>query len=58
MYLAKKLIPGMSLQQIAQAFGRTDHSTVIHAEKKITEYMDSDEGYAIQLQELMEDLQF
>lgn len=58
MYLAKKLIPTMSLQQIAHAFGRSDHSTVIHAEKKIREYIESDEGYSIQLQELMEDLQF
>ncbi len=58
MYLAKKLIPSMSLLKIAQAFGKTDHTTVIHAEKKISEYMDSDEAIRVQILELEEELQF
>lgn len=58
MFLTKKLIPGMSLAKIAQAFGKSDHTTVMHAEKKIREYIDSDEAIRVQIQELEEELQF
>lgn len=58
MYLAKKMIPSMSLSSIAHAFGRSDHSTVIHAEKKIREMIDKSDTFQVQLQELIEELQF
>lgn len=56
MYLTRKLIPSMSLSNIATAFGRNDHSTVIHADKKIKEKLDEDEALAVQIQELIDEL--
>ncbi len=58
MYLTKKLLPSMSLAAIAEAFGRSDHTTVMHAEKKIKEMVDRDEAFRVQLQELHDELQF
>ncbi|MDH5716297.1 MAG: chromosomal replication initiator protein DnaA [Spirochaetia bacterium] len=58
MYLTKKLLPTMSLSSIAAVFGRTDHTTVIHADKKIHELINNDESFNIQINELLEELQF
>ena len=58
MYLARQVLPSMSLANIAQAFGRADHTTVIHAEKKIKDIMDKDEVFRVQILELLEELQF
>lgn len=58
MYLARDILPSLSLTQIAQAFGRSDHTTVLHAEKKIKELCDKDEAFRVQLQEIRAELQF
>ena len=58
MYFTKKLLSGMSLASVASAFGRSDHTTVMHAEKKIRDIMDNDEAFRVQIQELADELQF
>ncbi|MCS6983583.1 MAG: chromosomal replication initiator protein DnaA [Leptospiraceae bacterium] len=58
MYLARQILPSLSLAQIAQAFGRSDHTTVLHAEKKVKELADRDDAFRVQLQELRAELQF
>jgi chromosomal replication initiator protein len=45
MYLAKKLTP-RSLPEIGRRFGGRDHSTVLHAVRKIEELMKSDDRLA------------
>jgi chromosomal replication initiator protein len=45
MYLAKKLT-SRSLPEIGRRFGGRDHSTVLHAVRKIDEQMRSDENLA------------
>jgi chromosomal replication initiator protein len=45
MYLAKKLT-SRSLPEIGRRFGGRDHSTVLHAVRKIDEQMRSDEKLA------------
>ena len=45
MYLAKQLTP-RSLPEIGRKFGGRDHTTVMHAVKKIEELMASDHGFA------------
>jgi chromosomal replication initiator protein len=45
MYLAKQLTTA-SLPQIGQKFGKRDHTTVMHAVRKIEELMLSDAGLA------------
>lgn len=49
MYLAKELL-GESLMKIASAFGGKTHSTLLHAWKKITEQLETDEVLRRQLQ--------
>lgn len=57
MYLAKKLISDMSLTSIAEAFNKKDHTTVIHAEKKIKDLIDRDSSLKVRVSEIIEDLQ-
>ena len=45
MYLAKKLTP-RSLPEIGRRFGGRDHSTVLHAVRKIEELMLTDDRLA------------
>jgi chromosomal replication initiator protein len=45
MYLAKKLTP-RSLPEIGRRFGGRDHSTVLHAVRKIEELLLTDEHLA------------
>jgi len=50
-YLARNLTPN-SMPQIALYFGMKDHTTISHTMKKITEIINNDEGFKIQLEEL------
>ncbi|MCH9739729.1 MAG: chromosomal replication initiator protein DnaA [Epsilonproteobacteria bacterium] len=50
-YLARNLTPN-SMPQIAVYFGMKDHTAVSHAMKKITEIIDNDENFNVQLEEL------
>jgi chromosomal replication initiator protein len=45
MYLAKKLT-SRSLPEIGRRFGNRDHSTVLHAVRKVEELMQADEKLA------------
>jgi len=58
MYLTRKLVPSLPLKKIAQAFGRNDHTTVMHAEKKIIQLIDKDDALRVQLSEMEEELSF
>jgi len=50
-YLARNLTPN-SMPQIAVYFGMKDHTAVSHAMKKITEIIENDENFKVQLEEL------
>ncbi len=50
-YLARNLTPN-SMPQIAVYFGMRDHTAVSHAMKKITEIIENDENFNLQLEEL------
>jgi chromosomal replication initiator protein len=52
MYLAKKLT-SRSLPEIGRRFGGRDHSTVLHAVRKIEELMQSDDRLAREVALLM-----
>jgi chromosomal replication initiator protein len=52
MYLAKKLTP-RSLPEIGRRFGGRDHSTVLHAVRKIEELILTDEQLAREVALLM-----
>ncbi len=56
MYIAKNLIPSLPMHSIAVFFGRNDHSTVFHAEKKIKKLLQKDRSLQFKVQELMESL--
>jgi len=56
MYITKMLLRSMTLIHIAQAFGRNDHTTVLHAEKKIRTLIDRDQALKIQISEMLEEL--
>jgi len=58
MYLTRKLIPRKSLAIIASDFGRSDHTTVLNAEKKVREYIDKDHSVKLQIDEILEELNF
>jgi chromosomal replication initiator protein len=45
MYLAKQLT-SRSLPEIGKKFGGRDHTTVIHAVKKVEELRDADQNFA------------
>ena len=52
MYLAKKLT-SRSLPEIGRRFGGRDHSTVLHAVRKIDDLMRADEKLAKDLTQLI-----
>jgi len=58
MHLAKTLIQGATLSFIAAAFGKRDHTTVLHADQKIRELVDTDEALRLQIEEMIEELKF
>ncbi|MDH4198759.1 MAG: chromosomal replication initiator protein DnaA [Spirochaetia bacterium] len=53
MYLARKAIPEMTLLNIANAFARNDHTTVLNAEKNIKMKMDSDAIFMENIKQLL-----
>lgn len=58
MYLAKSLIKGATLSFIAGAFGKRDHTTVLHADQKIRDLIDKDTALQMQIDEMLEELKF
>lgn len=58
MYLAKQLIQGATLSYIASAFGKRDHTTVLHADQKVRELVDTDMALQMQIEEMLEELKF
>lgn len=57
MYLVRSMISSYSLLEIAELFGRKDHTTVINAEKKIIRMIEHDSGFKSKLEELKEGLE-
>jgi hypothetical protein len=49
MYLAYELAPGVSLPQVARAFARFDHTSVMYAVRKIATALESDQALATQI---------
>lgn len=58
MYLAKSMIQGATLSYIAGAFGKRDHTTVLHADQKVKELIDTDPALQMQIEEMVEELKF
>jgi chromosomal replication initiator protein len=58
MYLAKSMIQGATLSYIASAFGKRDHTTVLHADQKVKELIDTDPALQMQIEEMVEELKF
>jgi chromosomal replication initiator protein len=56
MYLSKMLTP-KSLAEIGKKFGKKDHTTVIHAVKKIEELCDQDPEFKEEVEILLKTLQ-
>lgn len=54
MYLVRRAIPELTLLNVANAFGRNDHTTVMNAEKKVKVKLDSDAKFAEILDRLYE----
>ena len=52
MYLARELT-GASLPDIGRAFGGRNHTTVLHAVRRVERKMDADEGTRSAVQSLM-----
>jgi chromosomal replication initiator protein len=55
MYLCSKLLP-VSLPQIGRRFGDRDHTTVLHAIRKVEELRRTDLKFEFELQKMMDDL--
>ena len=55
MYLARRLT-GLTLDQIGAYFGGRDHTTVLHACRKVTEAVERDEVLSGAVQQLHADL--
>jgi len=55
MYLAYATVPNASLPMIARAFGKFDHTTALHAVRKIERRMAQDPAYAARIRNLQED---
>jgi len=58
MHLAKSMIQGATLSYIAGAFGKRDHTTVLHADQKVRELIDTDPALQMQIEEMVEELKF
>jgi len=54
MYLVRKTIPDLTLLNVANAFGRNDHTTVMNAEKKINQKIDEDNSFSEMMKRIHE----
>ena len=54
MYLVRRAIPELTLLNVANAFGRNDHTTVMNAEKKIKVKLDADSNFVEMIDRLYE----
>jgi len=52
MYLVRRAIPELTLLNVANAFGRNDHTTVMNAEKKVRAKLDADSAFAEMIDKL------
>jgi chromosomal replication initiator protein len=57
MYLARELTP-LSLEEIGGYFGGRDHTTVLHANKRIAELRGKDTGFNYALEEMRDQLRY
>ncbi len=56
MYLANLLIPQLSLKDIAEYYKRKDHTTVLHAKKKIENLFREDESFRAHIEQLIKNI--
>ncbi|HHI88069.1 MAG: hypothetical protein B1H05_02675 [Candidatus Cloacimonas sp. 4484_140] len=54
MYLSAKLIPHISLLEIANHYNKKDHTTIIHAKKIISQKIDKDNNLKSKIKEITE----
>jgi chromosomal replication initiator protein len=53
MWIVGEVMPQLSLPRIGRAFGGRDHSTVLHAQRKITAMRADDPGFATLVDDLL-----
>ncbi len=56
MYLSSKLIPHISLLEIANHYNKKDHTTIIHAKKIISQKLESDNNLKRKIKEITENI--
>ncbi len=56
MYLSAKLIPHISLLEIANHYNKKDHTTIIHAKKTISQKIDKDNNLKSKINEITENI--
>lgn len=56
MYLSAKLIPHISLLEIANHYNKKDHTTIIHAKKLISSKIESDSNLKAKIDQIIENL--
>lgn len=56
MYLSAKLIPHISLLEIANHYNKKDHTTIIHAKKIISQKIDKDNNLKSKIKEITENI--
>ncbi len=56
MYLSAKLIPHISLLEIANHYNKKDHTTIIHAKKIISQKLDKDNNLKRKINEITENI--
>jgi len=56
MYLSAKLIPHISLLEIANHYNKKDHTTIIHAKKNISQKIEKDSNLKSEINEIIENI--
>ena len=56
MYITRQLI-GLSLPQVGNEFGGRDHTTVLHAEKKVIEEMKKHTSLKIKINNIIKEIE-